>query len=171
MVKIIGFVIILMSCSKIGVDVSNKYRYRTKELRSLITAFELMKNEIGFKNSVVADVLNTSSSVSSPTVKKMFTSVAYDVKGENFTAEQAFDRFILKNRGFLSLNNEDLDVLKKFFSKFGSYSAQDELDGIDAAVKIFDANLKNAEADEKRYVKLSAASGVLSGFLIGMLLI
>lgn len=171
MVKAIGFIIILMSCSKIGVDVSNKYRYRTKELRSLITAFELMKNEISFKNSVVGDVLNASSAVFAPTVKHMLKSLADAVKDENITAEQAFEKYLLKNSGYLSLKNEDTDVLKKFFSTFGSYSVQDELDGIDAAAKALETNLKNAVSDEKRYVRLSAASGILSGFLIGMLFI
>ena len=171
MVKIIGLIIILFSCSKIGIDASRRYKSRSREIRSLITALELMKSEISFTNSVVSDVLASSSSVSSYSVKEMLGSISDSVANGNMTVYEAYKKYIKENSWRFSLKKAELEILDVFFSKFGMYAPDDQIACIDSALKAMELNLKDAVFDERKYARLSAVTGIASGFLIAVIFI
>ena len=57
MIRILGFIIIVVSSVKIGFDISGKYTGRVKELKSFIKVLEKLKNEISFSNCVISEAL------------------------------------------------------------------------------------------------------------------
>lgn len=171
MTKLIGFLIILFSSSKIGIDISRTYRSRTRELRSLITAFELLKNEIAFTKNVAARALFSSSTVSVPIIKSMFKGVSERILNENITAFEAFEDFLKENIGYFSLNKSDFEILREFFTNFGTHSPKEEVESINSTIAKLSANLKSAETSESKYSRLFATSGVLCGFFIAILFV
>ncbi len=169
--KLIGFLIILFSSSKIGIDVSRTYRCRTRELRSLITAFELLKNEITFTKNVAGRALFGASTVSVPIIKSMFKGISERIINEHVTASEAFEGFLKENIGYFSLNKADFEILREFFANFGSHSPSEEVESINNIVARLSSNLESAETSEGKYSRLFATSGVLCGFFIAILFI
>ena len=53
LIKLLGFIIIIISSAKIGFDFSSNYTARTSELKDLAFLLEKLKSEIGFSNNVV----------------------------------------------------------------------------------------------------------------------
>lgn len=171
MVKTAALLIIVCSCSKIGFDVSAKYKRRCAELRSLMTAFELMKSEINFTKNVVAEVILNSASVSSYSIKDMLESVAFAVKNGGVTAGEAFKEYISRNLWRFALKKGDLEIIDAFFAKFGTYSADDQTAYIESALNVLKNKLDEAVSEERKYSRLFASGGVAFGFLLAVIFI
>ncbi len=169
MIKILGFIIIVVSSAKIGFDLSEKYSNRTRELKALINVFERVKNEISFSNCVISDALINSCNVKSKNISYMIKFVSDAVSKKSITLADAFNSYI-KMDNTLSLNNKDIEEINSFFSMFGSGDREDEIKNINNSISNIKSNLQAAIDDEKRYVKLFRTSGVLAGFLIAIIL-
>ncbi|MEE1042389.1 MAG: hypothetical protein UH854_00325, partial [Clostridia bacterium] len=143
MIKIIGFIIIVISSSKIGFDLAKKYLNRSRELKAFIYVLERLKSEIGFSNCVITDALINSSNVKNETVKNMINYMAEMVKENNVSLSDAFNKYIT-NDSFNSFNKTDVDELYKFFSSVGNGDREDEIENINNCIASIKINLRNA---------------------------
>ena len=148
MIKVIGFLIIVISSAKIGFDLSKKYINRTRELKSFVYFLERLKNE---------------------TVKNMLNYMYDKINKNNVSPWDAFNDFI-KNDSLHSFCKADVDEIGRFFSCVGSGDRQDEIENICNVISNIKVNLANAAEDEKKYVKLYRTSGILAGFMIAVIL-
>ena len=169
MIKIIGFIIIVISTSMIGFDMSDKYRRRPKEIRTLITVLEKVKNELSFSNNIVTDAIKNSLDIRCDSVRNMLQGIVCEVEKNNVSLSDAFNLYI-KNNDELSLEKNCIDELEKFFSVLGSNDTENEIKNIEITVLNLKEYLGLAVNDEKKYVKLFRTSGVLAGFLIAIIL-
>lgn len=169
MIKIIGFLIIFLSSSKIGYDIGERYKNRTEELKSLAMALEIIKNEISFSNCVIADAIKGGAGVSCKKISRMLTEMSDMVKDGDKSVFEAYKSVLPKLE--LSLNKNDMQILENLFSVFGGGDKIAEAQNIDKATDKIYRNIKSAFADEKKYVKLFRTFGVLSGVLIGIIFI
>lgn len=171
MIKFIGFLIILASSAKIGFDISEGYKNRTKELRSLENAMEIIKNEISFSGCILSDALMSASAVKSKSISKLLSDMSAQLKEHKTTASEAFRECMTKNKDILSLKNEDFDILSGFFSRCGTGNVEDEINNISSSVSAIGMNILSACEDEKKYVKLFRTTGILAGLMIGIIFI
>ena len=169
MIKIIGFIIIVISSSKIGFDLAKKYLNRSRELKAFMYVLERLKSEIGFSNCIITDALVNSSNVKNETVKNMVGNLCQMVKNDNISLADAFNTYV-KNDNSNSFSKSDVDEIYRFFSGVGSGDKEDEIENINNCIENIRMNLRNAVEDEGRYVKLYRTSGVLAGFLIAVIL-
>lgn len=170
MIKMIGFFIVLLSSSKIGFDISKKYSDRAKELKSLITVFEIIKNEINFSNSVISDALKKASGVKNKNISDLIYYLAQKSK-ENDDIGKSFDNYLKINADNLSLKKCDIDVLEKIFNIIGSGDIKEEISQISNTVKNLEILLELSIQDEKKYSKLFKTTGILAGLLIAVIFI
>ena len=168
MIKILGFLIIVASSSKIGFDLSQKYSDRTKELRGFISVLERIKNEISFSNCIITDALVKASNVKSQTISSMVKNISKKIEEKNISLSDAFNTYIKENS--IALDKKDTDEISRFFSIFGSGDREDEIKNINNSVINLKNNLQTAIEDEKKYVKLFRTGGVFAGFLIAIIL-
>ena len=169
MIKVIGFLIIVISSAKIGFDLSKKYINRTRELKSFVYFLERLKNEISFSNCIIKDALVNCCNVKNETVKNMLNYMYDKINKNNVSPWDAFNDFI-KNDSLHSFCKADVDEIGRFFSCVGSGDRQDEIENICNVISNIKVNLANAAEDEKKYVKLYRTSGILAGFMIAVIL-
>lgn len=169
MIKFMGFVIIVASCTKIGFDLSQKYCKRTSNLKLLVNVLERVKNEIRFSNCVITDALLKAVDGKNNAISNMVGSIVKYVNEKSVTLDNAFSNYIRNNEG-LMLERNDIEEITRFFSAFGSGDSDDEVKNIDNTICNLKLLLNQATDDEKRYVKLFRTSGVLAGFLIAIIL-
>ena len=171
MIKIVGYLIILIASAMIGFGVSDKYRNRTKELLAVRTSLEIIRNEINFNNRLLSDALLTGAGVKMPAISELFGKMAEILAKGNVTVSKAFADCISDFKGNLSLNNDDINLLENFFSVAGTGSNIEEIVNIDSVLSSIDLNIKSAAEDENKYVKLFRTTGVLAGLMIGTIFI
>ncbi len=169
MLKLIGFLIIMISSTKIGFDYSLKYTSRTEQLKAFVFILERLKAEIKLSNSVIADALDKSNDVQEHNVHIMIEYICNMVKKENCSLISAFKSYLVTDEA-LSLSKEDLDVLSDFFSMLGTGDVDDEIKNIDSAMEKINLLLQDSCEKESKYVKLFRTSGVLAGCLISVIL-
>lgn len=170
MLKIIGFLIIMVSATKIGFDYSSKYIARTRELKAIIFILEKLKSEIKFSNNTIPQALEIISHTSVLTVKNMFLSVCSMVENECCSLDFAFKTYIIDNNT-LSLSKEDLEVIQNFFSMLGTGDVEDEIKNINSTSQKLNMLLQDSLESEAKYVKLYRTCGVLAGCLISIMLV
>lgn len=169
MIKLIGFLIIVLSSTKIGIDLSDKYRKRTRELRAVITVLERVKIEVGFSNCVITDALSKAMDIKVETVRNMIGYIVDMVNEKNVTLQEAFNLY-MTDCNELSMEKHCTDELRRLFDMFGSGDSEDEIRNLETTILNMKTYLNNSLDDEKRYVKLYRTSGVLAGFLIAIIL-
>ena len=168
MIKLLGFVVIVISSAKIGFDISLKYIYRVKELKAFLNMLEKIKNNIKFSNYVISDALINLYEVKSDSVNKMFDYISKKIENEKINPGDAFKSFLENNTTYFE--KCDIDEIFGFFASFGSSDRETEIKNIDKTAEVIKSNLAVALENEKKYVKFFRASGVLSGFLIAIIL-
>ncbi len=168
MIKLIGFIIIVISSTKIGFDLSAKYIFRVRDLKAFISVLEKIKNEIKFSNCVISDALVKASDVKSDTVKKLVTFISKKIEDGKTDPADAFKCYLCENTTFFEKN--DTEDIYNFFSVFGSGDREDEIINISNTVENIKSHLNEAIENEKKYVKIFRTSGVLAGFLVAIIL-
>ncbi len=168
MIKLVGFIIILLSSAKIGFDISAKYTGRVEDLKSFISALGKIKTEISFSNCEITDALITASNVKSVNIHNILLYIANKIEKGKMTLCDAFSSYIGENETFLI--KEDIEEIRRFFSVFGSGDREDELENVSNTIINLKLNLNNAVENAKKYVKLYRTSGILAGFLIAIIL-
>lgn len=171
MIKIVGYLIILIASAMIGFGVSEKYRNRTKELLAVRTSLEIIRNEINFNNRLIGDALLAGAGVKIPVISELFKRMSDILAESNITVSKAFSDCIDDFKGNLSLNNDDINILGNFFSLAGTGSNIEEISNIDSVLSLIELNIKSATEDENKYVKLFRTTGVLAGLMIGTIFI
>lgn len=169
MIKFIGFLIILLSSSKIGYDIGERYKNRSEELKSLAMALEIIKNEISFSNCVISEAIKSGSNVGCKKISDLLVKMSELINSDDLSVLEAYK--FLSPKFELSVNKSDRQILEKLFSVFGSGDKNAEAQNIDKATDAIYKNIKSALTDEKKYVKLFRTFGVLSGVLIGIIFI
>ena len=168
MIKLIGFIIIVISSSKIGFDLSAKYIRRVEDLKAFISVLEKIKNEIKFSNCVISDALVKAADVKSDIVHKMVAFICEKIEDGKTEPSDAFSCYLNENTTFFE--KKDVEEINEFFSVFGSGDRDDEIKNISNTVENIKSNLNEALENEKKYVKIFRTSGVLAGFLIAIIL-
>ena len=171
MIKIVGYLIILIASAMIGFGVSEKYRNRTKELLAVRSSLEIIRNEINFNNRLIGDALLSGAGVKLPIISELFKTISDILAESNVTVSNAFLDCMSDFKESLSLNNDDINLLENFFSLAGTGSNVDEIKNINSVLSSIELNIKSATEDEKRYVKLFRTTGVLAGLMIGTIFI
>ena len=170
MIKLIGFIIIVLSCGKIGIDLSQKYCNRTKELKSFIHLLERIKSDISFSNCTITDALSKNIENKNNVISSMILSILNSVNENSVALEDAFNTYINKNGDNISLQRKDIEEINGFFSMFGIGDREDEINNLNNTINNLKIFLQDALEDEKKYVRLFRTTGVLAGFLIAIIL-
>ena len=171
MIKIVGYLIILIASAMIGFGVSEKYRNRTKELLAVRSSLEIIRNEINFNNRLIGDALLSGAGVKLPIISELFKTISDILAESNVTVSNAFLDCMSDFKESLSLNNDDINLLENFFSLAGTGSNVEEIKNINSVLSSIELNIKSATEDEMRYVKLFRTTGVLAGLMIGTIFI
>ena len=164
MLKIIGILLIVASCSAIGFLQSKSYNQRVDGIKSFIDAFSFAKAEIVFKNSSTAEVYNMIANRCKGWAKDFFE-YAYS-SGERLNID------ILKTKlDEYGINQAEKAEILRILSTLGKYDGANQADIIDVGIQRLEDLYKQAQTDVTKNGKLSSAFGVTAGIVIAILLL
>ena len=160
MLKIMGILLIVASCSAIGFLQSRSYRQRSDGIRSFIDAFRIAKAEIVFKNTPVYDVFGVLEQQATGTAKSFFSYIKSD---DSLSAVG-----ILKHA---NLKEQDRGEIDTFLSVLGRYDSTNQAEMIDKTILRLEELHKQADNELAKNGRISSALGLTCGIVIAILLL
>jgi stage III sporulation protein AB len=172
MIKAIGYIIIIISSSGLGYLLGTRFNMRVRELKMLKMSLQMLETEIVYTNTPLPDAFDNISSKSSYPVKELFKCMSENLKSRKYgSASEAFEMSINENKGRISLNNEDIDILKTFAQSIGNSDVEGQVKSFKMVLKQLDAQELKAEENRAKNEKMYKNLGFLTGVTIVILLL
>lgn len=169
--KLMGGVMVVVSCSMIGFIIAGNYKYRPKALRNLQVALSMLETEINYGHSPLPEALRSISKKCEKDVAELFIMTAkYLSSREGLTAGEAWEKSLKDFYNNSYITDNDYEILMAFGKYLGSTDKQDQIKNIKLALN----NLRQQEVtsieEKQKNEKLWKYLGVLSGLMIFLLL-
>ncbi len=109
-VKIIILFLIFISSSSVGILLAKGYDKRVEELKEFRNALNMLKTKIKFTYEPLPEMFNQIAETTTKEISKIFSKASIKMKKESAT--KAWIESI--EEGNFSLDNEDINIIKKF---------------------------------------------------------
>lgn len=157
--------LIAVSCSAIGISASKGYKERTNGIKDFIGAFQIAKAEIVFKNASIPEVCQRIEQQCNGAARSFFGK-KLDLKDDS-VINDSNDIFLeLKKYCF---KEKEINVIKDIVSVLGRYDKDSLLNIIDKGIIQLDDLHKNAQIEQEKNGRLSAAFGITCGIVLAVL--
>ena len=118
-IKVIGSLCILISCTLLGFFTAEKRLKRIKQLREIQGLLSVLENEISYMNSVLTDALIRAGDKIDSKTSNLFKDTAHYILKEKCLVDEAINKSIQKNRGGLELKENEYEIIRKFGCMLG----------------------------------------------------
>lgn len=167
MIKIIGALLILLSGSSIGWIISGIYLNRVRELRELQLAFNVINTEISYEKTILSGALIKAAESLSSSLRDIFLEAARSLTlriGKGF--QEIWEETIEKYKEELSLNMEDLVILKNWGLQIGVSALENQINLNKLIIKRLELQEKGALELASKRVKIARYTGVLISLML-----
>ena len=170
-VKVIGSVIVFLSCTAAGLFLASKDKFRADELREMKRGLILLKSEIDYSSRPLYEALIDISGRLEGAVSEIFEDSGRLLKSRKVTsASEAWEKTLKDRKSRTFFKKGDMDAFTAFGHSLGGSDRKCQLSNIDMAIEYID--MKSEELI-KKYAKdgrLFRRAGVLCGILIVVVL-
>lgn len=135
-------------------------------LRSFISAFEIMKSEIVFRNREIDEVLSLICEYCGGTAESFFRQIREN--GKSLDKAYIDAEYILKKDG---LKSEDISEIESLMLVLGRYDSATQAEHIDRALKRLEGLKEHAANEQEKNGKLYGALGLCAGIMLAVILI
>lgn len=170
--KILGSLIVLISTTLFGIQISHKYRTRPLVLSDMIRCLEYLITQISYGQTSLPESFDNlcSSQLSSDKASFIFKTALKTLKcEEGITIGEAFDRAL--DSIDLYLNKQDKNILKYLSPNLGNTDAENQIKSIKLVIQQLSGQLSEAEQLRQKNEKLFKELGFLFGLMIIILLV
>ncbi len=170
-IKMIGSLIVFLSCAAAGVFLASKDKYRADELREMKRGLIMLKSEIDYSSRPLYEALIDISGKLEGSICEIFEDAGRLLKSRKAaSASEAWEKTIKDRKGRTFFRKNDIDAFISFGHSLGGNDRKCQLSNIDIAIEYIDM-----KSDElmKKYTKdgrLFRSAGVLCGILIVVVL-
>lgn len=169
LLKIVGSLIVLISCSLLGYSHAKTYAKRPEELKVLQTLFQIFENEISFLSNVLEEAFLKVCSCTDSDVTIFFEATIKNLKG-GFCAYEAWTKAVKENISRTNLNSEDEGIIISFGKMLGSSDLEGQVKNIRLTVNQLKIQEQKAEDLKDKNESMFKNLGVLGGLAIIVLL-
>ena len=166
-IKYIILFILLGSSSYIGILISKRYGNRTKELKEMKNALNILSTQIKFTYEPLPKIFKEISEKLDNNIGEIFKNAYNNM--EKDTAGLAWIRAIDSSN--TNLNKEDKEVLKNLSNLLGQVDAEGQLKEIELVNNFLDMQIEKSEQERRKNEKLYKTLGVTIGMAIVIILI
>ena len=142
---------------------SNEISKRSRAIKDHISALQIIKSEIRFKNTPLKDIMSLIEKNCTADTS-VFYKKTYELACEGMTFASA----ALENYSFLrreGLANEDIEILRQVYLSLGRYDGETQTEALDRGVEALKNNLIAVKKDSltkgRLYRAVSAAAGMI----------
>ena len=138
---------------------------RTNGIKDFITAFQIAKAEIVFKNTSIPEVCQRIEQQCNGAARTFFGK-KIDLKEDRIIEDYSDRYFELKKYCF---KEKEINVIKDIVSVLGRYDKDSLLNMIDKGIVQLDDLHKNAQIEQEKNGRLSTAFGITCGIVLAVL--
>jgi len=171
-IKIISLLAIVGLSTFIGIVISNQYNMRVKEIEDIISALDLLETRVKYTYDTIADSFEFIANTMKTKAYRIFMiSAAHLMENKNMSAGDIFRNVVDDEGIFLSMNQEDKEVLKGLGTSLGQMDLEGQLKNIILVKQLLGNQLNNAIEEKNKNFKLSRNMGIFVGLIIMIILI
>ena len=167
MIKYFMLILVFISSSLIGRLISKKYIDRVEELKEIKNALNIFKSKIKFTYEPLQEIFKQISNMVNKNIGNIFKN-AKDIMKEK-TAAIAWEEAVENSN--TNLKEEDLQVLKNLSKLLGISDIDGQISQIDVTESFIERQLREAEQEKQKNVKLYKMLGNTIGLAIVIILI
>lgn len=172
MLHIIGSIIIIWTCSSIGICVSNHYATMTKELSSLLQVGSIIKGEIKYAVSELAEVFLHAADRSEGSIEVWLRDLGNELEQKH---DKGFDEIwcdkMIDLGRYSSLDGKQLDMVNNLGHVLGFLDVEAQINSLTIWEENIRYEYENMRDRLKQIRKLATMLGFLSGVIIVIILI
>lgn len=167
--KFLFLIFILAGSTSIGFLLSKKYVDRVRELKSLASLINILKNKIKFTHKPLGEIFEEVANIKKDSkMATIFLKAAENLK--NKKCEQAWIDAIQEERNFLNLKDEDINLIKTFGVMLGKTDIEGQMSELEQFMILLEAQIKKAEAEQSKNEKMYKSLGTIVGLAIVIIL-
>ena len=157
--RMAGIVLIVLSAGSMGFRIAHFLRKRCRLLRQLLSALQLLKQEIGCCATPLPQAFALMAVSSDGSLEKLFSAMAREMDKNRWTTPLAAMRKALILVPELPEGDPAAQILLELAARLGKYDLESQLQGIDLAALRLGEELGRAEQErsEALYEALEAA--------------
>ena len=167
--KYILLILILIGSSGIGMLISKKYKNRVIELKQFKETINILETKIKFTYEPLAEIFNQISNMIEGNLVSIFKETSIKMK-EN-SVKQAWNESIELYKNILSLNKEDIEIVKGLGKMIGQTDVDGQVSELEMVSNFIDTQIKKAEEECKKNEKLYRTLGTVVGLAIVIILV
>lgn len=159
--------LIVLSSSLIGRFLSKRYIYRLEELEEMKNALSMFKSKIKFTYEPIPEIFEEISKNTNRNIGEIFKNAKDKMKNNNANIawEEAVDETIT------NFKKEDKYVIKTLSKLLGQIDAEGQTSQIEITQNFLEKQIKEAEEEKNKNVKLYSRLGTTIGLAIVIILI
>lgn len=170
-IKVVLLLIIVALSTFIGILISKRYSSRVDEIQDLITALEILESRLNYTYDTIPDAFSFVGKHMRSSAKKIFEIASRKLQIEkSFTASEVFQSTIDEEKVFLSLNENDIEVLKGLSVSLGQVDLESQVKNIRLIGRTLLGQLEEAKGEKNKNFKLCRNMGILTGLAIVIIL-
>jgi stage III sporulation protein AB len=171
MIKIVGALITITSCTVAGFLWANNYANRTRQIRELQNALTYMETEILYGHTPLDAILNSISLRVKEPLASLFKQISEELVHGNSTIQESWSNAIQRYWRVTSMKENEREILLQLGNNLGLSDASNQQKHIRVALNHLQAEEMDALDQQKRYEKMTRILGFLIGVLIVIIVI
>lgn len=165
--RILGMMMIFISCSGVGIMYSFIYKKRLEQLNEWKKGIVLLKNEINFSLTPLPEAFEIIASRLDGTMHNFFNEVGQLLKTTTYRAiEKVDDHLIEKSLYDTCLNQKDRHMIIHFIKNLGLLDKDSQINNLMLHIEQIEQEIETSKNDEAKNNKLFKTLGILSGIFV-----
>ncbi|PKR78966.1 stage III sporulation protein AB [Halalkalibacillus sediminis] len=169
--KWIGAILILFTCTWVGIDIARNYSRRPRQIKELLHALQIMEAEMVYGQEPIRQVFIQLSKQLGPPIAFIFYDLSEHMRTSHESLEVLWERVLNEKWKYTSMKSNEKEVLLHLGQSLGVHDLEHQRKQIHLAHIHLSGELDDANQDDKRFSKLFRALGVLSGLLLMLIFI
>lgn len=170
-IKLLLLLVIVTLSTFIGILISKKYSSRVDEIQDLISALEILESRLNYTYDTIPDAFSFVGKHMRSSAKKIFEISSQKLQIEkSFTASEVFESTIDEEKAFLSLNENDIEILKGLSISLGQVDLESQVKNIRMIGRTLLGQLDDAKMEKNKNFRLCRNMGILTGLAIVIIL-
>ena len=166
-IKCIVLLLTFFVTTFLGLALANRYKSRVKDLKDIRNILNILGTKIEYTYEPLPQIFSEISNEFSGGIAEIFR--ISKEKMEEMPAGEAW-RFGIEHSN-TSMNEEDINILKKLENLLGKTNAEGQLSEIELMKNFIETQIKKAEKEQSKNEKLYKNLGVIVGLAIVIILI
>jgi stage III sporulation protein AB len=170
--KIIGSIIVILSCSFLGFVLSGDCSKRPRQLRELQSLLQMFENQISYLSDIITEAFERIGRVGRNDMGIFFTRTVEILKERDAqSASEAWEKAVRQCIRTTALNKEDEEIMLSFGKLLGNTDIEGQIKNIRLAVGQLALQEKKAEESRKKNENMYRSLGMLGGLAVVIVLL